>query len=218
MTTSYSALKEQIAKLETKLEQQPGGVPATEIESKLKENSELKRQLLRIEGRIDWSIRLKGLREHAQDALVQLAQFETAHVSVFGQIEEIKKEDFETACGEGIAEFTKLIDTSKATLEAAEVSQQSSGRLAVAYVSSIGPLPACPRRHRDGQPLQVICILPAQLPLRIRSIIDSRGVKCRRQLTFQTAVSGEPRDHAPVTSRRGVCQEALAVQVPFTRW
>jgi hypothetical protein len=29
------------------------------------------------------------------------------------RIEEIKKEDFETACGEGIAEFTRLIDKSK---------------------------------------------------------------------------------------------------------
>ncbi len=85
------------------------------------ESNDLKSNFEHEHSERDRSVRLKGLREHAQHALVQLINNETAVVNVFGLNVEIKKEDFETACGEGIAEFTKLIDKSKAKLEAARV-------------------------------------------------------------------------------------------------
>jgi hypothetical protein len=164
-------------------------------------NVRLTRRLQRIEGRVDWSVRLKGLKEHVQNVLQQLAHDKAAVVNVFGQIEEIKKEDFERSCGEGIADFTKLIDESKVELEASssKVEQASEWFLhqSVHHGPAVGGVLSMPLPW-SACGLQVICIHPAQLPLRIRSIIDS-SVKCRRQVTFQTAVIGEPRDHAPVT-------------------
>jgi hypothetical protein len=128
--------------------------------------SKLKRHLQRIEGRIDWSVRLKGLREHVQNVLQQLAHDETAKVNVYGQIEEITKEDFETACGEDIAEFTKLIDESKAKLEAAKVDPASEWPCGSSVCIIDQPLPACSRCHCHGQP--VVCRRSASFQLSCR--------------------------------------------------
>ncbi len=86
------------------------------------ENLRLTSRLQHIQDRIDWSVRLKGLKEHVRNVLWQLAYDETAVVNVFGQHEEIK---FEASCTEGIAEFEKLINKSKAQFEASKVERAS---------------------------------------------------------------------------------------------
>jgi hypothetical protein len=116
------------------------------------ENLRLTSRLQRIEGRVDWSVRLKGLKEHVQNVLQQLAHDEAAVVNVFGQIEEIKKEDFERSCGEGIAEFTKLIDEATVEIEASssKVEQASEWYFCIRVCIIDRPLPACSRCHCHG--------------------------------------------------------------------
>jgi hypothetical protein len=100
-------------------------------------------RLQHVEGRIDWSIRLKGFREHGQAVLQQLAHDDTAVVNVYGQHEEITDAVFDSkgSCSEGANAFTSLMGDARAAHAfdgAQQVFRQSSALCFVAARNKTG--------------------------------------------------------------------------------